>query len=93
MKTNYKNFGFKQNKIIPIDKFIEKALYDENFGYYFKNIPFGEKGDFITSPTISNLFSEMIAIWIVSAWENLVSQKNLTLLNLDLEMAVYQKCW
>ncbi len=69
MKTNYKNFGFKQNKIIPIDKFIEKALYDENFGYYFKNIPFGEKGDFITSPTISNLFSEMIAIWIVSAWE------------------------
>ncbi len=36
-----------------------------------KNNPFGKKGDFITSPMISNLFSEMLAIWCVAFWENL----------------------
>jgi cyclopropane-fatty-acyl-phospholipid synthase len=28
-----------------------------------KKNPFGKKGDFITAPNISRLFSEMIAIW------------------------------
>ena len=28
-----------------------------------------KKGDFITAPKISKLFSEMIAIWIISTWE------------------------
>ena len=35
-----------------------------------------DKGDFITSPKISNLFSEMIAIWIVSTWETFGKPKN-----------------
>ena len=56
---------------VPIDKFIQKALYDPNVGYYTKKIPFGRNGDFITAPTISNLFSEIIAIWVVSTWEKL----------------------
>ena len=56
---------------VPIDKFIQKALYDPNVGYYTKKIPFGRNGDFITAPTISNLFSEIIAVWVVSTWEKL----------------------
>ncbi|SVB60305.1 uncharacterized protein METZ01_LOCUS213159, partial [marine metagenome] len=36
-----------------------------------KNNPFRKNGDYITSPNISILFSEMIAIWIISFWENL----------------------
>ena len=58
-------------KSIPLDIFIEKALYDPNKGYYTKKFPFGRKGDFITAPTISNIFSEIIAIWIISTWERL----------------------
>ena len=69
MKTNLKNFNIKFNEEIPVDKFIEKALYTPKVGYYSSRIPFGKKGDFITAPTISNLFSEIIAIWIVSTWE------------------------
>ena len=30
-----------------------------------KKNPFGKKGDFVTAPNISRLFSEMIAIWII----------------------------
>ena len=45
-------------------------------GYYSRY--FG-KGDFITAPTISNLFSEIIAIWIVSTWEIFGKPKKLNL--------------
>ena len=39
-------------------------------GYYMQKNPFGLKGDFITAPNISSMFSEMIAIWILGFWEN-----------------------
>jgi len=60
----------KEKKSIPLDKFIDISLYDKKFGYYMKNNPFGKRGDFITSPLISNLFGEMLAIWCVAFWEN-----------------------
>ena len=41
-----------------MDKFINEALYNKRLGYYMKKNPFGEKGDYITSPNISILFSE-----------------------------------
>ena len=44
--------------------------------------PFGKKGDFITAPKISNLFSEMIAIWIVSTWEKFGKPKKLNIVEL-----------
>ena len=44
--------------------------------------PFGKKGDYITSPNISILFSEMIAVWTISFWENLGSPKKFNLIEL-----------
>jgi cyclopropane-fatty-acyl-phospholipid synthase len=44
--------------------------------------PFGIKGDFTTAPNISRLFSEMIAVWIVSFWESLGSPKKFNLIEL-----------
>ena len=67
MKSDLK--FFKKKKSLPVDRFLYNVLYDKRFGYYSNRIPFGEKGDFITSPTISNLFSELISIWIISTWE------------------------
>lgn len=67
MKSNLK--FFKSSKILPIDKFFKNVLYDRKFGYYNSQLPFGNEGDFITSPKISILFSEIIAIWIISSWE------------------------
>ena len=52
----------KNNDSFTLDKFIEESLYNKKSGYYMKKDPFGKKGDFITSPNISILFSEMIAI-------------------------------
>ncbi len=72
----------KNNIKISLDKFIDKALYNKSKGYYEKKIPIGYKGDFITSPNISIMFSEMIAIWIVSLWENLGSPKKINIIEL-----------
>ena len=65
-----------------LDSYINKSLYEKNKGYYQRKIEFGRKGDFITSPGISKLFSEMIAIWIVSFWENLNKPKKINLVEL-----------
>ena len=47
-----------------------------------KKNPFGKKGDFITAPNISSLYSEMIAIWIISLWQSLGSPKKFNLIEL-----------
>tara|TARA_B100000212_G_scaffold320854_1_gene278990 strand:- start:831 stop:1877 length:1047 start_codon:yes stop_codon:yes gene_type:complete len=65
-----------------IDKFIESALYDKNYGYYSKKNPFGKQGDFITAPLISPLFSEMILVWVISYWINLGKPKDFFLVEL-----------
>ena len=74
--------NLKQIPNIPLDEYINLSLYDKKFGYYIKKNPFGKKGDFTTAPNISRLFSEMIAIWILSFWQNLGSPKNLNLVEL-----------
>jgi len=73
---------FKKNDLLSLDKFIEESLYNKKSGYYMKSDPFGGKGDFITAPNISILFSEMIAIWVVSFWENLKCPKQFNLVEL-----------
>ena len=72
----------KTNKTFPIDKFIENALYNSKHGYYSTKNPFGKFGDFVTSPGISSLFSEMIAIWIISFWEILEKPKKFNIVEL-----------
>ena len=72
----------KAKKIIPLDKFIDKALYDKKSGYYFKKNPFGKDGDYITAPNISKLFSEMLSIWTILFWEKLKFPKKINLVEL-----------
>ena len=80
MKSNLK--FFKKSKKLPIDKFFMNVLYDNKFGYYASNQPFGLKGDFTTAPKISILFSEIIAIWIISVWEKLDKPEKFNIIEL-----------
>jgi NADH dehydrogenase [ubiquinone] 1 alpha subcomplex assembly factor 7 len=72
----------KKDCILSLDKFIDESLYNKKLGYYMKSNPFGEKGDFITSPNISVLFSEMITIWVISFWESLNCPEQFNLIEL-----------
>ena len=67
---------------LSLDKFIEWALYNKKSGYYMKKNPFGKEGYFITAPNITRLFSEIIAIWIITFWKSLDSPKKFNLIEL-----------
>ena len=73
---------FKNNKSLPVDKFIENVLFDKKIGYYSSRLPFGKTGDFITAPGISNLFSEIIGIWLISTWNTLGKPKKFNIVEL-----------
>ncbi len=73
---------FNDYKALPVDRFFENVLFNKKDGYYSSNIPFGNKGDFITSPGISSLFSEIIGIWFVSVWNNLKKPKSFNIVEL-----------
>ena len=72
----------KKSFNLTLDKFINLSLYSKKNGYYMKKNPFGKKGDFVTAPKISRLFSEMIAIWIISFWKSLGAPKKFNLIEL-----------
>ena len=75
MKTNSRSS-------LPLDKFIELALYDEDTGYYMKKNPFGKEGDFITAPNITRIYSEIIGIWVITFWKSIGSPKKFNLIEL-----------
>jgi len=73
---------FHNTKTIPVDKFIENVLFNKKIGYYSSKIPFGKTGDFLTAPGISNLFSEIIGIWLISTWNTLGKPKKFNIVEL-----------
>ncbi len=41
---------------------------ESNAYYYSRREPFGEAGDFITAPEISQMFGELIGLWLADIW-------------------------
>ncbi len=54
---------------IKISDYFAMCLADPDHGYYQTREPFGESGDFTTAPEISQLFGEMIGVFLVQAWQ------------------------
>lgn len=56
----FKRYLTQEKGPISFSSYMEKCLLDSNHGYYMKKDVFNAKGDFITSPEISQMFGEVL---------------------------------
>ena len=53
---------------IGIAEFMTECLLHPVHGYYATRDPLGVAGDFTTSPEISQMFGELVGLWLAQAW-------------------------
>ena len=54
---------------LPVNEYMALCLFDTEDGYYTTREPLGAAGDFITAPEISQMFGELVAVWLYQAWQ------------------------
>ncbi|KAL7416202.1 S-adenosyl-L-methionine-dependent methyltransferase [Mrakia frigida] len=67
---------------MPLSRYMTLALSHATLGYYTRGDVFGRKGDFITSPEISQVFGELLAIYFLTRWQANGSPSKVKLLEL-----------
>jgi SAM-dependent MidA family methyltransferase len=53
---------------ISVASYFALCLSDPRHGYYMTREPFGRAGDFTTAPEISQMFGELVGVWLALAW-------------------------
>lgn len=54
---------------ISIADYMQLALAHPEHGYYMRRDPLGAAGDFTTAPEISQVFGELVGLWVARQWE------------------------
>jgi SAM-dependent MidA family methyltransferase len=67
---------------MPVGEYMALCLADPQHGYYVTRDPLGTHGDFTTAPEVSQMFGELIGLWMVSVWQQMGSPENLRLIEL-----------
>ncbi len=74
IKKQIKNKFFKNKKNIRLDIFLNECLFKKN-GYYYNKKAIGKHGDFITAPEISQMFGEIIGLYLFYIWKVKINTK------------------
>lgn len=53
---------------MSVADYMALCLTHPEHGYYATRDPFGAAGDFITAPEVSQMFGEMVGLWLAQAW-------------------------
>ncbi len=61
---------------------MELCLSHPEHGYYQSGNPFGAAGDFTTAPEISQMFGELLGLWLVQMWQDLGAPEAFSLVEL-----------
>lgn len=56
---------------LSVADFMDLCLNHPQYGYYQSREPFGVDGDFVTAPDVSQVFGELIGLWLATAWQQM----------------------
>lgn len=65
---------------VSVAQFMNLVLGHADHGYYMRQDPFGQGGDFTTAPEISQIFGELVAGWLIDTWYKLGTPAKVILL-------------
>src|SRR5690606_26795181 len=55
---------------IPLSHYMALCLGHPEHGYYMTRDPHGAHGDFVTAPEVSQMFGELVGLWLADRWLN-----------------------
>ena len=55
---------------LSLSDYMASALTEPQGGYYSAHDPLGREGDFTTAPEISQMFGELVGLWLADMWTN-----------------------
>lgn len=67
---------------MPLHRYMTLCLSHPEHGYYMTRDPLGRAGDFTTSPEISQVFGELIGVWVAQVWQQLGAPRKFALVEL-----------
>ena len=67
---------------MPVGEYMALCLTDPDYGYYTTRDPFGARGDFITAPEISQMFGELIGLWMAAVWKQMGAPEHIRIVEL-----------
>ncbi len=67
---------------MPLADYMRLCLTHPQYGYYVTHDPIGAAGDFITAPEISQMFGELIGLWMAAVWKQMGAPENVRIIEL-----------
>lgn len=67
---------------MPVHEYMALCLGDPRYGYYTTRDPLGARGDFITAPEVSQMFGELIGLWMAAVWKKMGSPDKIDIVEL-----------
>ena len=67
---------------MPLAEYMRLCLTHPQHGYYISRDPIGAAGDFVTAPEISQMFGELIGLWMAAVWQQMGAPENVRIVEL-----------
>jgi NADH dehydrogenase [ubiquinone] 1 alpha subcomplex assembly factor 7 len=67
---------------MALDRYMTLCLSHPRYGYYMTRDPFGALGDFTTAPEISQIFGELIGVWVAQGFAAMGDPRKFALVEL-----------